>query len=420
MAKQLHKKFTDAQVKELIERYLKHEIERKYIQQILGIGERRFFDIIKKYRENPEKFSIAYARKIKTRSIPQSTENNIIKELKVDKKCIENKDIPLKQYNYSYVKHRLKSKYKQVVSLPTIIKRAKEKGYYLKKKPKKKIHDREVITNYTGELIQHDSSLHLFSPLAKMKWYLITSIDDFSRFLLYAVFVLKETAITHIRALETVFLKQGLPYSYYTDSHRIFRFVQGRDSIWRKHCLLTDDVDTQWGQVMDDCGVKVIPALSPQAKGKVERPYGWLQDRIVRTCVREDVRDIKHAQQILRQEVYRYNFRQVHSTTGEVPYYRFQRALKEKKSLFREFAIKAPYNSVKDIFCLRMKRIIDPYRKISLPKIQLKLNNTTPREQVNLRVYPMGNGISELRCWCKDKLIDVRRVKNSDLNIVHF
>jgi len=419
MAKQLHKKFTDSQVKELIERYLKKEIERKYIQEILNIKKARFFILVAKYRKDPEGFSIQYVRKTKSR-IPKNTEKNIIKELKVDKKLIENKDVPLRRYNYSYVKTRLEKEYNQKVSLPTIIDRAKKHEFYLKKKSKKKLHDREVITNYAGELIQHDSSHHLFSPLAHMKWYLITSIDDFSRFILYAIFLLKETSWAHILALQTVFLKYGLPYSYYVDSHRIFRFVQGRDSIWRKHYLLTDDIDTQWKQVMNDCGVKVIPALSPQAKGKVERPYGWLQDRLIRTCVRENVTDIKHAQRILNHEVHRYNYKQVHSTTQEVPYYRFQRALKEKKSLFREFAIKSPYESVKDIFCLRMKRTIDAYRKISIKNLQLKLNNATPRETVNLRIYPMSNGIAEVRFWCNNKLIDVQKVKNNDLGIVHF
>ena len=52
-----------------------------------------------------------------------------------------------------------------------------------------------------------------------------------------------------------------------------------------------------------------------KAKGKIERPYGWLQDRLVRTCVREDVREIKDAQMVLNQEACRYNYRQVHSTT---------------------------------------------------------------------------------------------------------
>jgi len=166
--------------------------------------------------------------------------------------------------------------------------------------------------------------------------------------------------------------------------------------------------------------VKVIHSLSPQARGKVERPYGWLQDRIIRTCVRENVTDIRQAQKVLDQELYRYNYRQVHSTTGEVPYFRFQRALEEKKSLFREFKIKPPYQSVKDIFCLRVNRTVDPYRRISINNLVLKVNGAAPRETVNLRIYPMSNGISEVRFWCKDTLIDVQRIKNSDLGIVHF
>ena len=61
----------------------------------------------------------------------------------------------------------------------------------------------------------------------------------------------------------------------------------GRDSNWRKHVLETDDVDPQWRQVMRLLGVDVIYALSAQAKGKIERPYRWLQDPIVRTCALE-------------------------------------------------------------------------------------------------------------------------------------
>ncbi|NVM24836.1 MAG: hypothetical protein HWN70_02810, partial [Desulfobacterales bacterium] len=55
---QLHKRFTDSQVKELIEGYLRKEIERGYIQEVLGIGKTRFFALIKAYRHNPHEFSI--------------------------------------------------------------------------------------------------------------------------------------------------------------------------------------------------------------------------------------------------------------------------------------------------------------------------------------------------------------------------
>ena len=44
------------------------------------------------------------------------------------------------------------------------------------------------------------------------------------------------------------------------------------------------------------------------AKGRVERSYGWLQDRLVRTCVREDVTDIRAAQRVLNREIHRYNY----------------------------------------------------------------------------------------------------------------
>jgi hypothetical protein len=212
----------DSQVKELVQRYLRKEIERKYIQEVLGIKKRRFLALLKKFRKDPARFSIQYTRET-PKKISQAVEHNIIKELKVDKKLIQNKDILLRRYNYSYINDRLGKEYNQKVSLPTIIDRAKKSGFYLKK-PQRATHDREVITNYAGELIQHDSSHHLWSPAAQKKWYLITFIDDFSRLMLYAALLEKETTWAHIIALQTVFLKYGLPYSYYVDSHRIFRF----------------------------------------------------------------------------------------------------------------------------------------------------------------------------------------------------
>jgi hypothetical protein len=415
---QVHKRFTSDQVKEFLDRYLKNEVERKYLQEILGIKKRRFFVLLKQYKEDPQRFTIQYQRKTPSRRLSPKIENNILKELTIEKKTIENKAVPLKSYNYSYIKNRLQTTYLQRVSLNTIIHRARKHGFYLKK-PKRTPHDREVLTRYVGELIQHDSSFHLWAPAAQEKWYLITSLDDHSRFILYAALVKKETSWTHIQALQTVILRYGLPFAYYVDSHSIFRFVQGRDSVWRKHHLLTDEATPQWKQVLEDCNVKVTHALSPQAKGKVERPYGWLQDHLIRTCVREDIGDIKPAQQILRQEVHHYNYRQVHSTTQEIPYFRFQRALKEKRSLFREFKIPPPFQSPKDIFCLRMDRIIDSYRQISMNTLQFKVH-ADPAKQVNLRIHPLNDQISEIRFWCDAKLIDVQKVKNSDLKGVHF
>jgi hypothetical protein len=304
--------------------------------------------------------------------------------------------------------------------LPTIIDRAKKNDFSLPKKQKKTIHDREVLTHYIGELIQHDSSYHLWSPAAQEKWYLITSLDDFSRYIPYAALVRKETSWAHISALQTVILRYGCPQSYYVDSHSIFRFVQGRDSLYRNHYTLTDEATPQWKQVLDDCQIKVTYALSPQAKGKIERPFGWLQDRLVRSLVREEVTDVRKAQRILNRELYRYNHQQVHSTTQEIPSLRFQRALKENQSLFRSFQVRPPWISPKDIFCLRVDRTIDAYRKISINNFRLKINGATPFQKVTLRIYPLTTTLSEVRFWSNNKLIDVQKLKNKDLFPMHF
>ncbi len=421
MAKQLHKRFSDEQVKMLLEKYTNEKVELRYILETLQIRRRRFFQLLREYRKDPDNFSIQYKRKRATKTISEDVEENIISELEKEKRLIEDKSIPITFYNYSYIKDQIYQAYGQKVSLPTIISRARKQGFYRPRKKKNRSHDREVLTNYVGELIQHDSSHHKFSPYADKKWYLITSLDDYSRLFLFAKLIEKETSWQHILALKEVFLVWGFPFSYYVDSHSIFRFVQGRDSLWRKHYLITDEADTQWKMVIDECRVKPIYALSPQARGKIERPYRWLQDRIVRTCAREGIEAIQEGREVLENEIERYNYRQVHSTTGEVPIIRFERAIKEKKSLFREFTIPSPYTSIKDIFCLRVKRIVDAYHKISLDKLTFKVHKAPLREEVQLRITLDENtGLAEIRIWYKDILTDVYQVKNSDLNSVHF
>jgi len=265
MTDQLHKKFSSSQVKSLLESYIRKEIGLSYILSILGIGRSRFFKILKAYRQNPSAFSIEYARNKTNNKIASEVEDDILAELYIEKRLIEDSTNPIKNYNYSYVKDQLLSRYSYDVSLPTIIDRAKRFGFYDKKKAKK-AHDREVLTNYAGELLQHDSSKHKWSPYADTYWYLITTLDDYSRKILYGNFLEAETSWAHIEAIEYICLKYGIPFSFYVDSHSIFRFVQGRDSFWRKHIKVTDEADPQFKQVLDDLSIKITYALSPQAK----------------------------------------------------------------------------------------------------------------------------------------------------------
>jgi len=424
MAKtQIHKRLSDEQVRVIIERFNQKELSVKEALRYLEIGRSRFYEILEKYKKF-QNFSLKYERQISSRSLDPKIEENILKELAVEKeKIIDNPLVPVNRYNYSYIKNLLAEKYDQKVSLPTVIDRAKENGYWKAKRKIKKIHDREVLTNYTGELIQHDSSHHLFAPLAEKKWYLITSIDDYSRAMLYAELVESETTWTHISALQNVFSNFGTPFSYYADQHAIFRYIKDRDkqSPFNNYTKFTDDVDTQWRQVLKECGVKPIYALSPQAKGKAERPYEWLQDHLVRTCLRENVTEINHGREILKQEINSYNWKRIHSTTGEIPMRRLEQAKEDNKTLFREFSVPEPFLSSKDIFCLRITRTVDSYRKVSLKNLEIKVPGVAPRQEVEIRLYPdFKTNLVEARFWHNGHFTGLQNIAISDIPLVRF
>lgn len=212
----------------------------------------------------------------------------------------------------------------------------------------------------------------------------------------------------------------GPPLKYYVDNLRVFRFVQNRDSLWRKHVLMTDDIDPQWRQVMRLMGVDVTYALSPQAKGKIERPYRWLQDRIVRTCALENLTSMDEARGVLRDEVDRYNNHQVHSTTGEIPSLRFEHAKSSGSSLFRPFSLPKPFSSPKDIFCLRETRTLNSYGYISLFKRKIDVPNVPDYEDVELHLIPdPARNHLEVRIWYQTKMVRSLSVPLDDVR-VHF
>jgi len=400
---QLHKRFSDEQVRMLLHGYCQGLLTRAAVQDMLGISKARFFALLTAYRQDPQGFSVAYHRATPSR-LSAAIEAEISDMLRREKELVEDKRLPISGYNYSAVRDRLAEK-GITVSLTTIIDRAKRLDCY-RAHASQKVHDREVLTAAIGALIQHDGCTHLWSPFAQEKWVLITSIDDFSRKLLFADFFSDESTWAHIQATRTLIETYGLPLRYYVDSLRVFRFVQGRDSVWRKHVLETDDVDTQWSKMMRILGVEVIYALSPQAKGKIERPYRWLQDRIVRTCALEHITTAPDARLVLQEELDRYNNRQVHSTTKEIPSLRFEQARLAGNTLFRPFSPPKPYTCPKDVFCLRETRRVNGYRRISLFKHDIQVPNVPLYEEVEVHLIPdVPRQTMDIRIWWNDKMV---------------
>lgn len=414
----LHKRLIDEQVKVVLGNYVNGLISVKEGLEFLGIGRSRFFLLLKKYKKNPETFSLAYTRQTHKR-ISKQDEKKIKAELAEDQKLVQNPKIPITTFNYSAIRDNLKRKGTNI-SLPTIIQRAKKYNCYQARKAKK-IHDREVITTTIGALIQHDASHHLWSPFANEKWVLITSLDDYSRYLLYADLLKSESTWAHIEAARKLMTVNGVPLKYYVDSLRVFRFVCHGESIWVPQYHKTDEVNPQWKQCIETAGSKAIYALSPQAKGKIERPYRWLQDRIVRTCAREKITTIEDAREVLRYEVERYNTHQIHSTTGEIPKMRFARARKSGQTFFRPFVIPKPYIHIDDVFCLRETRQTDGYRRISLWNQSIQIPKVEPYEDVIIHVIPERKNQSiRIRIWHENHLVLTTTYLKKTFPKVHF
>ena len=116
-------------------------ITRPEIQETLRINKTRFFALLKEYRQAPESFSIAYERSHSPR-LSVGLEEAIQTELQREQALIENPQLPISSYNYSAVRDRLADR-GYVVSVNTIIQRAKQLGCYIPH-PKKKIHDRKL------------------------------------------------------------------------------------------------------------------------------------------------------------------------------------------------------------------------------------------------------------------------------------
>ncbi len=113
--------------------------------------------------------------------------------------------------------------------------------------------------------------------------------------------------------------------------------------------------------------------------------------------------------------------KRVHSTTGEIPMQRYQDAIREKQSMWRKFEFKDPHTDVHDVFCLRTKRIVDPYRRVSINRLKLNVPGVPPRQEVELRLSPdVQKKIVEVRFWFKGHCVGRTTVKLQELPVVQF
>ena len=129
-----------------------------------------------------------------------------------------------------------------------------------------------------GELVQWDTSEHAWLEGRGQEPYLIIMIDDATN-RLAARFVPHDSTEENLRMLQIYLQRWGRPLAFYTDQASLFRVNRPAT---QDEELAGREPLTQIGRALQELGIEWIPAHSPQAKGRVERCFGTLQDRLVK------------------------------------------------------------------------------------------------------------------------------------------
>jgi hypothetical protein len=153
-----------------------------------------------------------------------------------------------------------------------------------------------------GELVQMDASIHDWLEGRGESMVLIAMIDDATN-RIAAKFYASGTVETHMDLLRIWLRQHGRPGALYTDRHSIFELHD------KGQASPDPEAKTQFGRALADLDIELIRAHSPQAKGRVERLFGTLQDRWVKEMRLAKVRTIEQANALLERLVPEYNRR---------------------------------------------------------------------------------------------------------------
>jgi hypothetical protein len=151
--------------------------------------------------------------------------------------------------------------------------------------------------HHRGEMVQMDGSDHPWFEGRAGRCVLMVLVDDATNWT-WGLFAPSETTQAAMKALWSYTRQRGLPQSLYVDRDSIY--VVNRPATAQENLDNTGGL-TQFGRAMRELNVQIIRAHSPQAKGRVERANGTLQDRLVKTLRLEGISDIDAANEYLKE-----------------------------------------------------------------------------------------------------------------------
>ncbi len=255
---------------EVIERVFRKEITMVEAAMVLGVSERHGYRIKAGVKKEGAKGAVHGNRgRPCKKKLSEKTEGQIVK-------LAQGK---YRGFNDHHLTEKLKDEEQIELSREKVRQILRAKGIASPRKRRAGKHrSRRERREAEGMMLQLDGSPHDWLEGRGPRLTLIGAIDDATSRVVGAFFEEQETSHGYLKLFSEIFKNEGLCQSAYTDRHSIFwtdREPTLEEELKGKH------PKTQVGRALEELGITLIPAGSPQAKGRIERLWATFQDRLV-------------------------------------------------------------------------------------------------------------------------------------------
>ncbi|MEA3378995.1 MAG: ISNCY family transposase [Nanoarchaeota archaeon] len=250
---------------------------------------------------------------------------------------------------------------------------------------------------HIGEMVQFDGSHHRWFEKRLDQEICLMGFTDDANSHVFAKFYEYEGTFPVLDACQTFIKKYGAPKSWYIDKHSTYK-INRQATVDEQ--LRDSHAKTQFEQVMKDVNVEVIHAHSPQAKGRVERLFQTLQDRLVKELRLANIKTITEANKFLESYLPKFNKK-------------FSKVAREKSSYYQGMPKNFDY---KWTFSIRDSRTITNDFTIRWKnRMFLITNQTITLKNKKVQIKQALNG--ELRFEIKNKILQTKEITEKDYRV---
>ncbi|MFC1503967.1 ISNCY family transposase [Spirochaetota bacterium] len=246
-----------------------------------------------------------------------------------------------------------------------------------KPKQHKKVFKKRKRMPKAGMLLQMDSSIHKWLDNVDQEWWLTAIIDDATNEVLYAYFYEIDGVFNNMDIIKNTIQKKGMFGALYVDKAAHFKTTRK----YSEHFKQKEEYDyTHINRALDDIGIQLITANTPQAKGRIERLFGTFQDRLVNEMRLNKIKTYEQANEYLLNIFLDYYNKRFSHTAG-IP------------SIYKKLRRKT---GLDDVFCKRYVRKVNNDNTISYKGDLIQLFGTRKRKtfsksKVDIHEYENGS-----------------------------